>query len=192
MCGFNCTLTRAGISQPRNTWGCPCGVGYWDEINKEFVTGDSVRSGESRSRDQYLAHLQECSKCRTQAQLDGLDPISVDPNLQGYWISEEGIDLGIFSESIKSYLGDNAFVLPGTNPVCLCLASTRNGTVLIFSLERWDSWLSHQSERCSNASKSLSSNYLYPLPNTSVGDAFEPKIFDQAKIRHCSNQCPPS
>jgi hypothetical protein len=75
MGGFNCKL-KVVRGQPKWAWTCPCGLGYWDGIKKESITGDRVRRGEALTRADYEGHLRECSRCHAQARKDSLTLVS--------------------------------------------------------------------------------------------------------------------
>lgn len=147
MGGFNCGI-KIVPGQPKSAWTCPCGLGYWDALKNEFITGDRVRRGEALSRAEYEAHLQKCSQCHTQAQKDGLALISSEEKgretqsdtrmrpssktserfisqatsaTQQYFLPMEGIRPEVMEGNIKKFLGSEASVKLSRNQVCFQL-----------------------------------------------------------------------
>lgn len=132
---LNCNICISP-SQPPNTWTCPCGLGYWDGRKKELITGDRVRSGEAQTRADYYAHLLQCSRCRAQAEQDGLAPLPGDRENKRYFLPGEGIDPEVITKYIKTYLGADASVASGKNPVRTHnRQSQQSETFLILPLE---------------------------------------------------------
>ena len=158
MGGFNCGI-KIVPGQPKSAWTCPCGLGYWDAVKNEFITGDRVRRREALNRADYEAHLRECSQCHAQAQEDGLALGSSQEEGQGtrsgarprpatqtsdsrisrsiparqhqYFLPMEGIRPEVIQGTIKNYLGTEASVKLSTNRVCFQLVhALGQGTLL--------------------------------------------------------------
>lgn len=139
MGGFNCNHCISP-DQPPGTWTCPCGLGYWDGRKKEFITGGRVRRGEAQTRADYDAHLLQCPSCRAQAEQDGLSPLPGpaprDRAQTQYFLPGEGIDPEVITKYIDTYLGADASVSFGENPVRTRIRQNHQGeTFLISSLE---------------------------------------------------------
>ncbi|ERF71415.1 hypothetical protein EPUS_08684 [Endocarpon pusillum Z07020] len=142
MGGFNCGI-KIVPGQPKSAWTCPCGLGYWDAVKSEFITGDRVRRREALNRADYEAHLRECSQCHAQAQQDGLTSVSsqeegqetqsgartrpstktsdsrishpIPARQRQYFLPMDRIRPEVIQGSIKTYLGADASVKLSTN-----------------------------------------------------------------------------
>ena len=156
MGGFNCGR-KVVPGQPKWAWTCPCGLGYWDGIRGEFITGDRVRRGEALSRADYDAHLRECRRCWAQARKDIL--ISASTKDEGretqsrtavrpsagtlaslhpqatqreYFIPMEGIHPEAMQTITEKYLGPGASVKLASSQVCTRPTNAyRQGMLLI-------------------------------------------------------------
>ncbi len=115
MCPYSCGVL-IDPSQPIERWTCPCGLGYWNQAKKEFITGDRVRTGEAPKREDYETHLRQCSECCAQAESDNLIPFYSGDRLgKQCLLSKEGIGVEVIKKHLGSFL---ASVISGNNQNC--------------------------------------------------------------------------
>jgi hypothetical protein len=108
--------------QPSSDWTCPCGLGYWDDVKKQFITGGQVRERQVRSKSEYLDHLQSCERCKRKAERDGLISFS-----EGVFLPRDDIPLGFVEEYVTEHLGTSASVRAGIKRINVRTSITSEG-----------------------------------------------------------------
>lgn len=81
--------------------------------------GERVRSGEVQSKQDYEVHVRQCERCLAKADEDCLIAFAGDGESKHYFLPSSGISFEAAAKYINHYLGSDASVRPGANPVCV-------------------------------------------------------------------------
>lgn len=107
----NCVLCLNERQSPEK-WSCPCGQGYWNAVEKQFVPGGRVRAKQVQSKEEYLEHLRSCERCRRKAKDDGLVYYK-----RGFFLPRDDIPLKVIEEYVLENVDSSSVVQRATESI---------------------------------------------------------------------------